>query len=52
MGLGRSGELGYTVGVRINGASSKYGEKVNSSGKMKVCARISGHLTTMTYVVT
>lgn len=28
MGLGRSGELGYTVGVRINGASSKYGEKV------------------------
>ena len=38
MGLGRSGELGYTVGVRINGASSKYGEKGNSSGKMKVCA--------------
>lgn len=38
MGLGRSSELGYTVGVRINGASAKYGAKGNSSGKMKVCA--------------
>ncbi len=38
MGLGRSGELGYTIGVRISGASSQYGEKGNSSGKMKVPA--------------
>ena len=38
MGLGVSGELGYTVGVRINGASAQYGAKGNSSGKMKVTA--------------
>lgn len=38
MGLGRSSELGYTVGVRINGASSRYGEKGNSSGKLKLTA--------------
>ena len=38
MGMGRSGELGYTVGVRINGASSQYGEKGNSSGKVKLPA--------------
>ncbi len=38
MGLGRSGELGYTIGVRINGPSSQYGEKGNSSGKMKLPA--------------
>lgn len=38
MGLGVSSELGYTVGVRINGASTQYGAKGNSSGKMKVTA--------------
>jgi hypothetical protein len=38
MGLGRSGELGYTIGVRINGSSSRYGEKGNSSGKVKLPA--------------
>lgn len=27
-GLGRSGEMGYSTGVRINGASNKYGAKV------------------------
>lgn len=38
MGLAKSSELGYTVGVRINGSSSKYGEKGNSSGKLKLTA--------------
>lgn len=38
MGLGVSGELGYTVGVRINGASARYGAKGNSSGKLKLTA--------------
>lgn len=38
MGLGKTGELGYTVGVRINGSSTRYGVKGNSSGKVKVCA--------------
>jgi starch-binding outer membrane protein, SusD/RagB family len=38
MGLNKSGELGYTVGVRINGASIKYGPKGNSSGKLKLTA--------------
>ncbi|MCD8260272.1 MAG: RagB/SusD family nutrient uptake outer membrane protein [Bacteroides sp.] len=38
MGLARSGELGYTVGVRINGSSSRYGVKGNSSGKLKLTA--------------
>lgn len=38
MGLAKSGELGYTVGVRINGASTKYGQKGNSSGKLKLTA--------------
>jgi hypothetical protein len=38
MGLGVSSELGYTIGVRINGASSYYGAKGNSSGKMKLTA--------------
>lgn len=38
MGLGVSSELGYTIGVRINGASAQYGEKGNSSGKQKVTA--------------
>lgn len=38
MGLGKSGELGYTIGVRISGATSKYGLKGNSSGKLKLTA--------------
>lgn len=38
MGLGRSSELGYTVGVRISGSSAKYGIKGNSSGKLKLTA--------------
>lgn len=38
MGLGVTGELGYTIGVRINGSSTYYGEKGNSSGKMKLTA--------------
>lgn len=38
MGLGRSSEMGYTIGVRISGASSQYGAKGNSSGKMKLNA--------------
>ena len=38
MGLNKSGELGYTVGVRISGASQKYGPKGNSSGKVKLTA--------------
>lgn len=38
MGLGVSGELGYTVGVRMNGASTLYGEQGNSSGKLKMTA--------------
>jgi hypothetical protein len=38
MGLGVSSELGYTIGVRINGSSSYYGAKGNSSGKMKLTA--------------
>lgn len=38
MGLGRSGELGYSIGVRISGASAKFGAKGNSSGKMKLTA--------------
>lgn len=38
MGLGVSSELGYTIGVRINGASLQYGDKGNSSGKQKMTA--------------
>lgn len=34
MGLSKGGELGYTVGVRINGASKDFGAKGNSSGKL------------------
>jgi len=37
MGLNTTGELGYTVGVRMNGVTSKYGYS-NSSGKLKVTA--------------
>lgn len=39
MGLNVSGELGYTVGVRMNGETSKYGYS-NSSGKMKLTATL------------
>lgn len=38
MGLAKTGELGYTVGVRINGSSSRYGSNGNSSGKLKLTA--------------
>ena len=38
MGLGISGELGYSIGVRISGSSTQYGAKGNSSGKVKVTA--------------
>ena len=37
MGENVTGELGYTVGVRLNGVTSEYGYG-NSSGKMKVTA--------------
>ena len=37
-GLGKSSELGYTIGVRINGASTAFGAKGNSSGKVKLTA--------------
>ena len=37
-GLNKSGEMGYTIGVRISGASSYYGAKGNSSGKVKLTA--------------
>lgn len=40
LGLSKSGELGYTVGVRINGASSYYGAKGNSSGKLGVTSTL------------
>lgn len=39
MGLGDSGELGYTVGVRMNGTNTLYGYN-NSSGVMKVTAML------------
>lgn len=38
MGIDVSSELGYTVGVRINGASKYFGGKGNSSGKAKLTA--------------
>jgi len=37
-GLGKSSEMGYTIGVRINGSSTAFGPKGNSSGKVKVTA--------------
>lgn len=37
MGLNVSSELGYTVGVRLNGNTSRFGY-TNSSGKMKLTA--------------
>lgn len=33
-----TGELGYTVGKRINGATSTFGQKGNSSGKLSTTA--------------
>ena len=44
--------MGYTIGVRISGASSYYGAKGNSSGKVKLTACSSGRSTTLTCVVT
>lgn len=38
MGLNKSGELGYTIGYRINGATPEFGAKGNSSGKLKLTA--------------
>lgn len=35
-GCGVTGELGYSIGVRINGATPYFGEKGNSSGKVKM----------------
>lgn len=40
MGLSVTGELGFTIGVRISGASSAYGPKGNSSGKQKTTAML------------
>ena len=37
LGLNVTGELGYTVGVRLNGVTTKYGYG-NSSGKLKLTA--------------
>lgn len=38
MGLNKSGERGYTVGVRVAGGTDRYGAKGNSSGKIKTTA--------------
>ena len=38
MGLNKSGERGYTVGVRVAAKTNKYGPKGNSSGKIKTTA--------------
>ncbi len=40
MGLSVTGELGYTIGVRVNGATSTYGPKGNSSGKQRTTAML------------
>lgn len=37
-GVSYSGEMGYTIGVRINGQTTFYGAKGNSTGKVKVTA--------------
>ena len=37
-GVSFTGEMGYTIGVRINGKTTYYGAKGNSSGKVKVTA--------------
>lgn len=39
-GLAVTGELGYTIGVRVNGSTSTYGSKGNSSGKQKTTAML------------
>ena len=38
MGLDITGELGYSIGVRIKDGSAQYGPKGNSSGKQKMTA--------------
>ena len=38
MMLNKSGELGYTVGFRVSGASDFFGLKGNSTGKLKITA--------------
>ncbi len=38
LGLNKSGEMGYTIGVRVNGVTSRYGKKGNSTGKIKMTA--------------
>ncbi len=40
MGLSVTGELGYTIGVRVNGVTSTYGPKGNSSGKQRTTAML------------
>ncbi|WP_455585351.1 RagB/SusD family nutrient uptake outer membrane protein [Bacteroides sp.] len=39
-GLNYSGEMGYTAGVRVNGSTSRFGIKGNSSGKVKLTAAL------------
>lgn len=39
-GVGVTGELGYTVGKRINGATEYLGGKGNSSGKLKLTGQL------------
>ena len=38
MGINKSGELGYTVGFRVNGPTPDYGKKGNSTGTLKLTA--------------
>lgn len=40
MGLGTSGELGYTCGKRVNGETAYWGVRGNSSGKMKLTGQL------------
>lgn len=39
-GAGASGELGYTIGKRVNGATTYWGIRGNSSGKMKLTGQL------------
>lgn len=39
-GAGASGELGYTCGKRVNGATTYWGIRGNSSGKMKLTGQL------------
>ncbi len=39
MGLNHTGELGYTIGVRLNGVTTEYG-KGNSTGKVKLTSTL------------